>query len=103
MGENKLKDAKRASSTTLTTKIKEQKEPPAGSKIIEETVRIETEEIENGWLISKHFEGRFIPKGSDSDYGSWYNYTKRWYSKTDPLTVKVNDKELADEFDMDDM
>lgn len=100
---DKLKSAKKSSSTTLTTKIKEQKEPPAGSTITEETVRIETEEIENGWLISKHFEGRYTPKGSTDGYGNWYNYTKRWFSKTDPLTVKVNDKELADEFDMDDM
>lgn len=98
---DKLKQVKRSSSTTVTTKIKEQKEPPAGSKITEETVRIETEEIENGWLITKYFDGRYIPKGSTDNYGNYYNYTKRWYSKNDPLTVKVNDKELADEFDVD--
>lgn len=103
---DKLKQAKassgtgstlRTTSTTMTTKLKEQREPPAGSKIVDETVRIETEEIENGWLISKVFDGRYKEKGSDDT--QYYYYTKKWYSKTDPLEIKLADSSLADEFD----
>lgn len=89
----------RTSSTTLTTKVKEQKEPPAGSKIINKTIRVETEQIENGWLITKNYDIEYQEKGSDGTRYAWYS--KKWFSKTDPLQVKLNDKGLADEFEAD--
>ncbi len=56
----KLKEAKglamTSSSTTMTNKIKEQKKVPAGAEIISKTVRVETEEIENGYLITKNID-----------------------------------------------
>jgi hypothetical protein len=97
--QNKLKKT-----TTTTTSIKEEKEkkPPKGATIIEQTVRMETEKIENGWLIVKSWDGRYKTKDSNDSYGNWFNYSKKWYSKEDPLTVTLNDKSLADAFDDED-
>jgi hypothetical protein len=100
MATSKLKEASklRSTSTTVTDKVKEKREPPAGAKIISKTVRTETEEIENGWLISKNFDISYEYKGEKE----WAYYSKKWYSKTDPLTIKLNDEALADEFEGED-
>lgn len=71
--------------------------PPKGATIIERNVSTSTEEIENGFLITKSVDGRY--KIGKSDDSNWFNYSKKWYSKTDPLTVKIDDKSLADAFD----
>lgn len=91
--ESKLKMTK--SSTTLTTEIKENKEPPSGAKILTKTISTSTEQIENGWLISKNYDISYEVKGEKR----WTYYSKKWFSKTDPLEVKVTDKSLAEEFD----
>lgn len=75
---------------------KETKEIPKGAKIIKkETPRVEVEEIENGFLITRTQEIRY-KVGENSDY---MYMCKKWYTKTDPLTINVKDKELADLFD----
>lgn len=99
---SKLKEAKTSarmtsSSTTLTTEVKENKEPPAGAKILTKTVRTETEQIENGWLISKNFDISYEIKGDKR----WTYYHKKWYSKDNPLEIKLTDASLADEFSAD--
>ena len=71
-------------------------EPPAGAKILSRTVTTSSEAIENGWLITKEYNGKYVDKGrKDSDY-TYFNYTKKWYSKVDPF---VNAGELADNFE----
>ena len=104
MKESKLKEAKgmavTSSSTTVTNKVKENKEPPAGATIVSKTIRTETEQIENGWLISKNLDISYRMKGDT--YDKYTYYTKRWYSKTDPLEVKVTDASLSDEFNDED-
>lgn len=89
--------------TTTTTSIREEKEnkPPEGAKIIEQTVRTETEQIENGWLIIKSWDGRYKNKDDEDKYGNWFNYSKKWFSKEDPLTITLNDQSLADAFEED--
>jgi IS1 family transposase len=96
---SKLKEAKsmRSTSVTMTDRVKEQKSVPEGATIISKTVRTETEEIENGWLISKNFDITYKTKGATSN--DYAYYTKKWYSKTDPLDIKLTDKSLADEYD----
>jgi len=96
-----LKESIKKTSTSTTTSIREEKNkrPPKGSIIIEQTIRTETEEIENGWLIVKSWDGRYKTKDSEDDYGSWFNYSKKWFSKDDPLTVTLNDKALSDAFE----
>lgn len=99
---SKLKEAKSgalamtSSSTTMTNRIKEQKKVPAGAEIISKTVRVETEEIENGWLITKNIDVTFKVKGST--YNDYAYYTKKYYSEKEPLEIKLTDKSLADEF-----
>jgi hypothetical protein len=87
----------RTTSVSMTTNIKEDKEPPAGAKILSKSVTTSTEQIENGWLISKNFDISYEIKGDKR----WTYYSKKWYSKTDPLDIKLTDKSLADEFDVD--
>lgn len=79
----------------------EVKKIPKGARISNKEVRYETEEIENGFLISKcvSIDYRYDDGERKDCYGSSY-YTKKWYSKTNPLTIKVEgDKALADAFE----
>lgn len=71
--------------------------PPKGAIILEKNTSTSTEEIENGFLITKSVDGRYKTK-KDGD-SNWFNYSKKWYSKTDPLTIDIDDKSLADAFD----
>lgn len=93
---------KKKVTTTNSTSIREEKQnkPPEGATIIEKTIRTTTEEIENGWLTVKNISGRYREKGKDSDsYGNYFDYDQKWFSKEDPLTITVNDTELADAFE----
>ena len=95
--ESKLKEVKnRTVSTTVTDKVVENKKIPAGATIVSKTIRTETEKIENGWLISKNFDITYKEPGAECN--SYSYYTKKWYSKTEPLEVKIGDKSLAEEF-----
>lgn len=79
---------------------KEDKELPAGAKILSKESRITVEEIENGFLITKTTDVRYT-LGSGKETHTEYAYlTKKAYSKEDPYEVKVNtkDKSLADIF-----
>lgn len=96
--QEKLVKKTATSTSTVTTETKN-KQPPKGAKIIEQTIRTETEEIENGFLITKSYSGRYKEKDSSDDYGKWFDYNKKWFSKTDPLTITVNDASLADAFE----
>lgn len=91
----KLKAVRRTSTTTSTMTQEKKKEVPKGAKIISKTVRTETEEIENGFLVSKNYDVSYEVNGN-RDYAY---YSKKWYSKEDPLTITLNDKSLADAFE----
>lgn len=79
--------------------------PPDGATILSKNVTTSTEEIENGYLITKSVDGYYkTSKGKDNSNNTdnnekWYNYSKKWYSKTDPLTIKLDNKSLAESFD----
>lgn len=95
-----LKSKTKTSTTTSFSKEEKKKEVPKGAEIISKTVRTETEEIENGWLISKNYDITY--KEKTSEYNGYAYFSKKWYSKTDPLTIKLNDKALADAFETED-
>lgn len=81
----------------LRTQSKDQgKEIPAGAKILKEDCNITVEEIENGFLISKSYDVRYQVK--NSEHSEYAYYTKKWYSKDNPLTIESSDKSLADVF-----
>lgn len=87
-----------SSSTTVTNEEKKSKEVPKGATILRKTVSTNTEEIENGWLITKNIDVKYSvgdPSKGNTDYAY---IVKKYYSKDDPLTVTLNDKSLADEF-----
>lgn len=88
-------------STSTITKESKSNRPPEGAEIIDQTIRTTTEEIENGWLLTKSFSGRYKEKGSKDTYGNYFDYSQKWYSKEDPLTVTLNDKTLAEAFEED--
>jgi len=83
--------------TTTTSEDKKNKEPPKRAKILSSTIRTETEEIENGFILSKNYDVTWEGKGGNREYGY---YSKKWFSKTNPITVKVELPEsLADKFE----
>lgn len=94
-----LQDAKKKTSVTTRTSIEETKkqEVPKGATIISSDITTETEQIENGWLVTKRYEIRYRMKESDSN--DYAYYTKKWYSEEDPLTINVTDKSLAEAFE----
>lgn len=82
------------------TSEKQNKPIPKGAMILSKETRIDTEQIENGFIVSKTWDIRWKMKEEDS---SEYTYiTKKFYSKDDPLTVSTTDKALADLFEDDD-
>lgn len=94
----KLLSKKSTSHTiSMTTEKEMSSEPPPGATIIRQTERTETEKIENGWIVSKYYDIKYSVKGETN----WTNYTKKYYSETDPIkvTVETTDKALAEEFE----
>lgn len=90
--------AVRKTSTTVSTMTQEKKqEVPKDAKIRSQTIRTETEQIENGYLITKSYDGTYYTGKADNDY-NWFNYSKKWFSEEDPLTIQLNDKSLSDAF-----
>ncbi len=85
-----------------TTKKKEDRVIPSDAEIISREVDVTTEEIENGFLITKRVESRWKSKGSKDDYGNYHTDVKKWYSKLDPLTIKTKDVALAEAFEDED-
>jgi len=94
----RLKDTKKTMRTTSTSVTEtKRKEVPKGAKIIDKTVRTEIEEVENGWLINKNYDITY-EQGKERGYAY---YSKKWYSKEDPLEIKLKDESLADVFEDD--
>lgn len=89
----------KTSSTTSTMTQEKKKEVPKGAKITGQTIRTETEQIENGFLISKNYDITYEEGAGDNKRTGYCYYTKKWFSKVDPLTITLNDKALADAFD----
>lgn len=102
MADKDLKSVKKkVSSTTTVSMESKQEKPPAGAILKEQSIRTETEEIENGWLVTKSYSGYYWRNKEEQkgdSYGSYFNYCKKWFSKEDPLTIEVNDKSLAEAF-----
>lgn len=91
--ESKTKTSRSVRTSTETTTVKK---PPKGAEIIESTESVTSEEIENGWLLIKNYHGRYKEKSSKDSYGEYYDYSEKYYSKSDPM---INDKSLAEAFD----
>lgn len=77
------------------TKINAAHSIPEGAKILDKRTTIEVEEIENGFLIKKICD---IKYEKDGEIG-WCDSCKKYFSKEDPLQVKVEETSLAQFFD----
>lgn len=66
---------------------------PKNAEILEKDIRINVEEIENGFLIIKISSTKY----KDGDRNDWLHSTKKYFSKTNPL--KIEEKTLAEKFD----
>ncbi len=79
-------------------KSKESFKLPAGAEIIKKDFRISIEEIENGFIVRKSYDIQYnnIEGGKDYAY-----FTKTYYSKENPMTLKIEDKDVPLEDKLD--
>lgn len=70
---------------------------PEGAEVIKKSHNIRVKEIENGFIICKSYDVEY-QIGERKDYSY---YTKEWYAKENPLTIKepTEEKSLADKID----
>lgn len=74
-------------------KSKRENKIPSESKITKKDVRLEVEEIENGFLLTKSAEIQYLDKNGETH---WCNPCKKYFCKTNPL--KIEEKSLAEKF-----
>jgi len=76
---------------------------PEGANILRKNVSTSVEEIENGFITTKNWDIKYeIKKEGEDDTRTDYAYfSKKWYTKEDPLVLKVTNKSLADAFSED--
>jgi len=80
--------------TTITVRENEVKrEMPPNAEIVEETIDIMVEPIENGWIKTVNKYCRFKVKSEEGeeseDYHDSYYDTKRYYSKNKPVDIEL--------------
>jgi hypothetical protein len=69
---------------------------PEGAEILSKETRIRVRKIENGYIVVKSSDIKYQEEGRDGS--NWAYVTKEFYSKTDPLEIKLKNKSLADSF-----
>lgn len=74
-----------------------QKKMPEGAQIVTKNVDIRSRKIENGYVLTKSYDIQYELNGEMH----WHYVTKEYYSKTNPVEVKVKEgkKSLADQFE----
>lgn len=77
---------------SATFKSKNDSKLPAGAKILNNEIRIEVEEIENGYIIEKRQDIKFSVGGNVD----WKYLVEKHYSKDNPLKIETEEKSLAD-------
>lgn len=72
---------------------------PKGGTIISKEVRLNVEEIENGFLLRKSYDIKWTSK--ESDDSNYEYFTRTWFSKDNPIQITMLDesKSLADKLD----
>ena len=66
-------------------RAKEQNGIPPGVEILKKESKLEIEEIENGFLLTKNAEIQYVDKNGDIQ---WIYPCKKYFSKTNPLSIK---------------
>ncbi len=93
-----LKSSKKTTTVkNMSSTSKENRIIPADSTIIKKDISVRVEEIENGFLVTKTYDIKYKPKGSEhSDY---MYFDKKYYSEKNPLEINPENVALADLFD----
>lgn len=78
----------------VTSESSKGKGIPEGAEILKKDTRVSVEEIENGFIVCKTSDIKYqIEERTD-----WAYITKKYYSKKNPLEIKINNKSLSDDF-----
>ena len=77
-----------------TFRSKEENKVPSGCEIVKKETRLEVEEIENGFLVVKSADIKYLDENGNTQ---WCYPCKKYFSNTNPL--KIEEKSLADKFD----
>lgn len=71
---------------------------PSGATIISKSTRMSVRKIKNGYLLIKSYDIKWKAAGSDDN--NYEYYSEEWYSKDNPITVKMpKEKSLAEKLD----
>ena len=71
---------------------------PAGSTIIKKTINMSVRKIKNGYVLRKSYDIKLKPERSDDTRYEYYS--DEWFSKDNPITVKMpKEKSLAEKLD----
>lgn len=81
--------------TSFSSEENKENKIPKGATILSEDTITEVEQIENGYLLIKRKETKYSTKEGGTN---WAYQTKKWYSKEDPVSFSIKNKELADMF-----
>ena len=93
-----MKDSKEIKSASF--KSKSGFNLPKGVTVDKKDVRIEVEEIENGYIINKTYDIKWSKESEDGEINTGYEYfTKKWFSETNPISI---DEEFEDEMSLAD-
>lgn len=79
---------------SISKSSSEGKGVPEGAEILKKETRVRVEKIENGYILTKNIEYKY----QIDDRTDWAYVDKKFFSKTDPLQIKLNNKSLADDF-----
>ena len=80
---------------SIEKEMKSGKSIPEGAEVLSKETRIRVRQIENGYIITKNSDVKY----KLNDETNWAYINKEYYSKTDPLEIKLKNKSLADSFD----
>jgi hypothetical protein len=72
---------------------------PKGGTIISKEVRLNVEEIENGFLLRKSYDIKWT--NAESENSNYEYFTRTWFSKDNPIEINMpeDSKSLADKLD----
>lgn len=66
---------------------------PTGATVVEKTVRLRVEEIENGFILCKNSDITY----EDIQGERHYMYIeKKWFSKENPMSINIEDEEVEE-------
>jgi len=81
--------------TSITKESSSGNKIPEGAEILSKETSIRVRKIENGYIIVKTSDVKYQESEGNTN---WAYITKEFYSKTDPLEIKLKNESLADEF-----